>query len=246
MHMNAERALEILAEVFLERVDASSPTWSAQVQLSFYDEPPTARMTVYHGEEMGIVAEQPVTLLPSDTDIDADRYRAFAEGVRASVGAHVARYEGMTGPAEVVLTDLLRDPSLRTAADFGAAIADDDVQARVLGPIQVGDFARKHGLAPLADDVACRRVWSILREQGESDEAARGLSEAGSVETIPYLVALADAWVDSGFVNQPVWFLHQENGHCLLARLLEPLLRRTADPDLTRRVEGLAEAGLFD
>jgi len=78
--MNPEQALEILEEVFRERVD--------------------------------VATEQRVQLLPSDVEVDAERYRAFAEGVRAGMGAHIALCEGMTGPAEFFLTDLLRDPSL--------------------------------------------------------------------------------------------------------------------------------------
>lgn len=245
--MNTEQALEILADVFVDRIDVATPSWSGQIALSFYDGAPvTAQMTIYRDDEMSSAAEQTVELLPSEVEIEADRYRAFAEGVRAGMGRHVAQCEGMTGPAEFFLSDLLRDPSLRNPADFATAVSDADAQARALAPIQLADFAKQHGLSPLTNEQTARHVWSVLRERATSDAAARALVDEGCVEAIPYLIVVLDSWVDRGFVQQPVWFLTGTNGHTLLGQLLEPLLRRTKEPELVRRVDGLAEAGLFD
>jgi len=63
---------------------------------------------------------------------------------------------------------------LCSAADFAAAVSDDEAQARSLAPIQIGDFANKHDLTPLADEATRRHVWIIVREQATSDVAARG------------------------------------------------------------------------
>ncbi|MDC0671985.1 hypothetical protein [Nannocystis radixulma] len=246
--MDPATALEILDAVFSERVEAATPTWSALVQLSFYDgEPATAIMAVfYHDGELGIQAEQPVVLVPCGVEVTPERYRAFAEGVRESMGFQIARYEGMTGPAEFFLSDLLRDTALQTAADFARAVRDDEVGARVLSPIQVGDFAAKHGLPMIADSVTCRLVWDLLREQAHAEASSRRLAKEGRVEAVPHLVALVEHWVERGYIFQGQWFVGGRNAHLACTRQLESLLRRAEGPEMRRRVGELAEAGCFE
>ncbi|WAS95828.1 hypothetical protein [Nannocystis punicea] len=245
--MDSATALEILHDVFSERVEAAVSSWSALVQLSFYDgEPATAVMALYQDDELGMRAEQPVVLVPRGAGVTPERYRAFAEGVRESMGFQIARYEGMTGPAEFFLSDLLRDPALQTAADFARALRDDEVAARVLSPIQVGDFAEKHALPTIADAVTCRLVWDLLREQAHAEASARRLAEEGRVEAVPHLVALVEHWVERGYTYQGQWFVEGINAHLACTRQLESLLRRAEGPEVRRRVGALAEAGCFE
>ncbi|WP_434419469.1 hypothetical protein [Nannocystis pusilla] len=244
--MDTTSAREILDDVFSERVEAATPTWSAHVQLSFYDgEPATAVMALYHDGEPGMRAEQPVVLVPHGAEVTPERYRAFAEGVRESMGFQIAQYEGMTGPAEFFQSDLLRDPALQTAADFARAVRDDEVGAQVLAPIQMGDFAEKHGLPAIADSVTCRLVWDLLREQAHAEASARRLAHEGRVEAVPHLVALLEHWVERGYTFQGEWFVEGQNAHLACTRQLESLLRRAEEPEIRRRVGELAEAGCF-
>ena len=247
--MNTETALEILSDVFGDLVDAAAPDWNGQVRLSFYEgyegELATATMTIYHGDEMGSSAQQPVALLPAGLVVEPERYRAFAEGVRTSMGGQIARYEGMTGPAEFFQVDLLRDASLQTAADFARAVADDEAGARALAPIQVGDFAAKHDLPAIADARTCRLIWDLMREQACALSSARALSDEARDEAIPHLVALLEGWVERGYTFQGEWFLEGRNAHLAIAQSLETLLGHARSPELVQRIEGLAEAGCF-
>ncbi|MFZ6180903.1 hypothetical protein [Nannocystis pusilla] len=245
--MDLATAREILDDVFSERVEATTPTWSALVRLSFHDgEPATAVMALYQDDELGMQAEQPVVLVPRGAEVTPERYRAFAEGVRESMGFQIARYEGMTGPAEFFQSDLLRDTALQTTGDFARAVRDDEVGARVLSPIQVGDFAAEHGLPAIADAVTCRLVWDLLREQAHAEASSRRLAQQGRVEAVPHLVALVEHWVERGYIFEAQWFVGGRNGHLACTLQLEPLLRRAEDPELQRRVDELAEAGCFE
>lgn len=248
--MNTETALEILDEVFLERVDANTVEWTGQVQLSFYagddDGPAMATMTIYQDDEPGSSAQQTVALLPAGGDVDPERYRAFAEGVRAGMGWQVARYEGMTGPAEFFQVDLLRDPSLRTAADFARAVADDEVNASVLAPIQIGDFAATHDLPAITDARTARLLWALLREQSDAIASAQALTDEARVEAIPHLIVLIERWVERGYIFQGEWFIEGRNGHRAIARSVESLLRRAQSPELSRRIDDLTVAGSFN
>jgi hypothetical protein len=242
--MDEAAAKEILDDVFGDRVDIATPTWSGQVQLWFSIAPSSASMHIYQGGEEHSGSNQPIALLPA-ADVDEDRYRAFAEGVRAGMGAHIARYEGWTSPREFFLVDLLRDPSLRSAADFAEAVDREDVQTRSLAPIQLGDFAAAHGLAVLTDEAAARHVWTVFSESRAGVAAARALVDDDVRAAIPYIVAKLEHWVERGYAYQAEWIVDGANGHAQLARILERLLRRTTDPELVRRIDALAEAGFF-
>ncbi|MFY0539270.1 hypothetical protein [Nannocystis pusilla] len=116
----------------------------------------------------------------------------------------------------------------------------------MLAPIQMGDFAEKHGLPVIADSVTCRLVWDLLREQAHAEASARRLADEGRVEAVPHLVALAEHWVERGYTFQGEWFVEGRNAHLACTRQLESLLRRVEEPELRRRVGELAEAGCFE
>lgn len=209
----------------------------------------TVALEVFENDQLRDVKEQELPIVPEADDVPLDpaRHRAFATGVRMAAAACDPE---ATLPHDLLLVSLLRTP-LDAAPAFAEAIAQREVRAGLLAPIEVGDRARRDGLAPINEPDAQRDVWILMSGSDAVDEvegAARRLVERSDPATVPYLLGVLEEWqvrmYETGGLS---WISDDErNVDVFVARILEPLLRSSTTPEATRRFETLEVAGMFD
>jgi hypothetical protein len=207
----------------------------------------TIQLEVSDVDGIAYVKEQPVPLLPRRGIVEPARYLAFVEGIRKALAC--CDLEPVM-PADLLIADLLRVPSLRRAEDFTRAILDSSVRAELLAAIQIADLGRDAALPPIQDAAACVHLWHLWRGDRYEvlEREASALAAGLTLECVPYLITILEGWLVRMARTGGVSFLtgDDRNADVVLARRLEPALRRLAGPSEQRRLEALAVMGLFD
>lgn len=250
MGVNAEEAAQILQEELGDYIPVQSPDWEGRVLVGVSLYPPSetadVTLTYFEGEAIVSMAQQPVAVLPPDTEVEVERYRAFARGIRKAAPARIARFGRDTSPRDLIEPQLLRASELQDAAAFAEVIADDEARSRVLSVIGMADFAREHDLPPLEATHALN-VWRLQSDEADAAlSGARALAASEVPETIPYVLVVLERWADDDVVGFPIWWdLEGRNLHLVLASIVEPLVSGSADPAQRKRVVSLFERGLL-
>ena len=196
----------------------------------------TTQLVISDAQGVRDIKEQCLALLP-ETPVEEPRYQAFVEGVaraltRCDLDASM--------PLDVLVVELLRVPSLVTAEGFAEAILDPDRQAQLLAPIHF----------PLVDPTCGHALWVLENDDDfEAHEAAvAALIGHRTGEWVPFALRTLEHWLE---VMAPMGGVSRvtdddRNADVVLARRLEPSLRKFADSELLRRIDALAVMGLFD
>jgi hypothetical protein len=248
-----ERALLILQEIFAHRVHNAFA--NLQVQLAFKDLQPAdatamATLTRFEAGEILDIMEQRVTILPCKEPVDVNRYRTFVEATVKVIER--SDLEGVP-PGELLFPNLIRVPSLRSMSDFERAISTLDVRMELLASVEILDFLDEECLPTIHDPHTQKHLWALIESGIHFDSrdpipAAEALVRENRVEAIPALLRILKRWqavlVEAGV---PYRLTEDErNLDIVLARILEPLLRKARSPEEQRQLDDLAAGGMFD
>ncbi|APR82756.1 Hypothetical protein A7982_08105 [Minicystis rosea] len=250
--MSPEKAIAALQDVFSSPIEhvATHRLLRLLVSPAEHRGYATVILDVFDDARLLDAKEQVVAVLPerTETAIDDTRYRAFAFGVRQA--ASRCDTEAVL-PHDLFLVNLLRLPMVQHPAEFAEAILSREVRARLLAPLEVGDYGREHDLPPITEAANLGPLWSLIEGGAgieEAERAARELVAQDRADAIPYLLCLLGEWQERMWQTGGLsWISDDErNVDVVLARILEPLLRKASSPDEQRQLATLEATGMFD
>ncbi|MEZ4302741.1 MAG: hypothetical protein R3B70_47900, partial [Polyangiaceae bacterium] len=240
--MSPEKAIAALQEVLSPAIEHAVTRQSVRLLVSpaYRSGYATVTFSVYDGARLLDAKEQVVAILPEriETAIDDARYRAFALGIRQA--AHRCDTDAVV-PHDLFAANLLRLPMVQHPADFADAILNREVRARLLAPLEIGDYGRARGLPPITEATIQGPLWSLMEGSAgveEAERAARDLVGQDRTDSIPYLLCFLEEWQERMWHTGGLSWLSSDdrNVDVVLARILEPLLRKTTSPEEQRRI----------
>ena len=250
--MTPEEAVAILQDAFSTPVENSAVAphiVRLVVGAPQPDGKATMALTTLLDGQVLDVQEQDIPVLPKVgwEQIAAAAYRVFALGVRLAASACDL---STTLPHDLVLVNLLRIPSLRTAEEVAEAILNRGARKRALAALEIDDYGHEHGLPLLSDATIQARLWVLTGDAQveEAEAAARSLQDDDRTEAIPYVLCLLEDWQERMWHRGGLSWMSDDNRNVdvVLARILEPLLRRGSSPSERKRLEVLEVTGMFD
>ncbi|MFK7990510.1 MAG: hypothetical protein AB8I08_31100 [Sandaracinaceae bacterium] len=227
---DAERAVELINDVFAGTRDADGQRWSLTLAPVKRDGRSEATLISRAEDVILDLRQQDIAVLAGCTRFDETRYRRLLEGARLAL-SHASDPHPL--PQDLVPGMLWDEPSMESAGDVARVVFDLPVLQRLLARRPADAFWHQHQLSGVPDLEAVFRALPELHERLPGVDHLPAELAADYVAAIPpdVLAALVCEWTERSLSNP--WLL--DCGGNAVFHVAEPTLGRERVADAMRR-----------